>query len=117
MKQTPLNKLKRKCVDAAIAIKISATPFCEGCGAEAETAHHLVRQANSNYLRTKQSNLFSTCKKCHMLAHSRGDTIAFGQAIISRGKKWHLKLIKDSQIRIKDNLSYWRKIYNELSNQ
>ena len=114
MKQTPLNKLKQKCVAKAIEIKLKITPYCEGCGAPAITAHHLVRQANSNYLRCSQSNLFSTCKNCHCLAHSRGDMVAFGRAILSRGKKWHEKLIKDSAIRIHDNISYWKKMYEEL---
>lgn len=111
---TPLARLKKKAVDLAIAKKLEKTPLCEGCGARASTAHHIIRQANSNYLRLAQENLVSTCRECHHLAHTRGDLVAFGQVFIKRGKKWHAKLIQDSHKMIRDNMGYWKEQIENL---
>ena len=110
---TKLAKLKKEAVDWAIKIKLKNTPRCEGCGLIAITAHHLIRQKNSNYARCLQENLFSVCSVCHCLAHSRGDMVVLGHAILKRGKKWHNKLIKDAQKIIKDNQGYWIKKIEE----
>ena len=111
---TPLKRLKDKVTRQAMTEKLIKTPYCEGCNQKAITAHHIIRQKNSNYLRDKLENMISTCLSCHLLAHTRGDVVAFGQVFIKRGKKWHKKLIEDSRIIIKDNLLYWKEKIKQL---
>lgn len=82
-------------------------PFCESCGGIANTAHHIIRQKNSNFLRDKQYNLISTCSKCHLAAHSRGDEAVFGLSLARRGEDEARLRVEGARIIIKDNIAYW----------
>jgi len=107
MKRSPLQKLKIKAVKLAIAEKLKSTPYCECCGKPAITAHHIVEQSRSNYLRCEQRNLMSVCWSCHFLVHNAGGAKVLGGVILKRGKRWYNKLMADAQVRIRDNQGYW----------
>lgn len=109
MKKTKLQKLKEKATRLAMDKKLEENPYCP-CGKPATVAHHLVRQKNSNYLRTKQYNMIACCAECHLKAHSRGDIVAFGE--IPRADR----LKRESSILIQDSMGYWQNIIDEYEN-
>mgnify|MGYP002067349398 CR=1 FL=1 len=109
-KTTKLQRLINECVAIAIKICITLKPKCELCGQPAITAHHIVHQARSNYLRCEQKNLLSVCGKCHGRIHIGNDEGAIiVQVTKMRGLKWASYILKGKQQSIKSDFLYWGK--------
>ena len=114
-KQTPLAKLKKECVKLATAKYLEMHPFCEVCEELAITAHHFVEQARSNFLRCKKNNLVAVCRNCHFKIHNNTTSgLIIGYIVRKRGKKWFDKIQIESTIKIKDTISYWKKVKEKL---
>ena len=115
-KTSKLQKLINECVSLVIKIYITLHPKCELCGDPAITAHHIVHQARSNYLRLDKKNLLSVCGKCHGRIHIGNDE---GEIIVQvtkmRGLKWANYILKGKQQSIKSDMFYWGKQKIKLS--
>ena len=111
---TPLSRLKKQCVSLAMAIYIGEHPNCELCGGVAHTCHHFIHQGRSNYLRCDMRNLVAICQSCHCLLHHSHEQVFAGRLIKQRGMKWFNAMEKDSHIKIKDNMEYWRNKLSDL---
>ena len=113
-RKTNLQKAKEKAVRFAMDSYVAEHPRCELCGKWASTAHHVIRQSRSNYLRTEARNLVAICKSCHYKLHLGNEPIYMGILIKKRGMKWLDRLQKESRIEIRDTVGYWEKKYEEL---
>lgn len=109
-KVSKLQKLINECVSLAIKIYITLHPKCELCGQEATTAHHIVHQARSNYLRLDKKNLLAVCGKCHGRIHIGNDEgVIIVQVTKFRGLRWASYILKGKQQTIKSDIPYWTK--------
>jgi len=108
-------KLKEKAVELATEKKLKQHPRCILCNNMAVTAHHFIRQSQSNYLRCDERNLIPICRKCHYLWHCGGKaevmTLQLQQML---GDKWRDELIRDSVKTIKDTIEYWEELITKL---
>jgi len=108
--KTKLQRLKEKAVKLASDKNLKNNPYCLFCSQQAKTSHHFIHQSRSNYLRCDERNLISICQKCHMRLHSGYESLMALQLVKMRGDKWRDSLIKDSNIKIKDGIKYWKEI-------
>lgn len=116
-RKTSLQTAKEKAVRLAMDLYVRAHPKCELCGKKASTAHHVIRQSRSNYLRTEPRNLVSICRSCHYKLHLGSEPIYMGMLIEKRGLAWIKQLQKESRITIHDTVGYWKTKYGELSRE
>jgi len=112
--KTKLAKLKEKAVKIVTAKMLEKHPKCFFCPNMANTAHHIIPQSRSNYLRCDERCLVSICQKCHMRLHSGYESVMTMQLVEARGKEWMDGLIKDSNVKIKDSIGYWTALIEEL---
>ena len=108
-------KLKIECVKLATEKKLLEHPRCMFCNDKSTTAHHFIRQSRSNYLKCDKRNLIPVCAKCHFRLHNGYEQIMSLQLRKLLGDEWAEGIIKDSRITIKDNLGYWKKIKELLT--
>jgi hypothetical protein len=117
-KTSKLQKLINECVALAIKICILKHPKCELCPELAITAHHIVHQASSNYLRCDQKNLIAICGKCHCKIHiGNSEGVINIQITKMRGLEWADYILKGKQKTIKSDIIYWTKKKAELSQE
>lgn len=117
-KTSKLQRLINECVSLVIKIYITLHPKCELCNQPAITAHHIVHQARSNYLRLDKKNLLSVCGKCHGRIHIGNDegTVIL-QVAKKRGLEWADYILKGKQKTIKSNMQYWSKEKSKLEQE
>jgi 5-methylcytosine-specific restriction endonuclease McrA len=110
MKKSKKQKLKEECVSLAMKIYLIENPKCEICGMPAETVHHFIRQSRSNHLRCDKKNLVAICNKCHARIHiGQEEAIITLQIRKRRGATWEKYILINKQIKIKDDMFYWKK--------
>ncbi len=112
-KNWSLTLWRKKCERLAMEIKLAENPHCF-CGAPAVTCHHFFPKSISAYLRCDSRNLIPICNSCHFAHHTKGDPKIHITIIEELGLDWYNELLQDSQVRIKSNLGYWKKVYAEL---
>ena len=114
-KQSPLGRLKKQCVELAMKQYLAEHPYCELCGAVAETCHHYIYQSQSNYLKCDERNLVAICNPCHCSIHvGHREQVAAAQLVRQRGYHWSYAMEADRHLKIKDNMEYWRNKLAEL---
>jgi hypothetical protein len=113
-KKSAKQRLKEKCVSLAMDIYLKNHPNCEICVKRADVVHHFIHQSRSNYLRCDFRNFVSMDKGCHYKVHNGYEQLITGQLIKQRGQNWFDSMQADSTKTIKDNLDYWKKMYEHL---
>ena len=106
--KTKKQRLKERCVKLATKLKLLEYPNCFFCGKPATTCHHFVHQSRSNFLRTAPHNLIPICSVCHCRLHGGFEAVMALELEKKLGKAWAERLLRESQIFIKDNMAYWR---------
>ena len=113
---TPLARISKKAERLAMDIKLENNKYCESCGGLATTCHHFFPKSISAFLRCDSRNLIPICNSCHFAHHSKGDPKIHARIIENNGQDWYNELKADSQVRIKNNIGYWKKIIEQLEN-
>jgi len=110
-KKTEKQKLIDECVNLAIKICLAQKPRCEFCLNPAQTAHHIIHQARSNFLRCDQKNLVSVCGSCHASIHiGQNEGIKNLQLTKMRGSAWRNYILANERKKIKNDMFYWKKM-------
>lgn len=107
---------RNKCDRLLQEINRKINKRCEVCGKHTTVGHHFFPKSVSSALRYDWDNIIPLCNGCHFKHHNGNPTI-HAVVIGKRGLFWYDNLEKKRHKIIKISISYYKKIYDELSSK